>query len=530
MSRVVPLLLVGLLCTPACSGGGDKESGRPASDSTTTEAPTTTPPIPCEADDVASWSSVTPIPVTWGYRCYFNAYSSLTGGDLNGDGLPDVIVNDVRNDAERRLVALDGATGAQLWQGREQVLSVTSVGLGDLNGDDVPDVVATSRGEPVTDRPIAAADGRDGSTLWVVAPLDPPWQNVFAPQATGDIDDDGVVDWVVATGGDDGRKPQERPKIAGRLVAVSGADGSIVGSVAVPDGQEVYSSPIVIEQASGSRELIVGSGGEVFPGSLWRIPLADVVAGDDSGFVPVLSGADQSSFIAPPTSADVDGDGTADLVVSRLDGTLIVVDPLSKDGKGVRWSTPAPSPQLPRTDDGERIAVSETVPAIGQLDADPALEIVSTYKFVTKDALSTGAINRGEMLYVVQDGATGAVESSKLVLTSDSIASPLLLRRGSDPTVVCVCADHEEGARLGLWNLRSQEIQDLGLSMLDGATPVLLQGSAPGGVRLAVTVRQVDGSGDHAALSLELPDSESLWGGYLGPGGTGRLVLPTPGS
>jgi outer membrane protein assembly factor BamB len=118
----------------------------------------------------------------WAYR--IPVKDSLTQGDierapaladLTGDGVADVIVAA----EEYGLLALDGLTGARLWEVSGQ--EGHGHGLGspiclDVNQDGVPDVIWGSRTEDIYQAPndrwgtygdwIMALDGRDGSLLW----------------------------------------------------------------------------------------------------------------------------------------------------------------------------------------------------------------------------------------------------------------------------------------------------------------------------------------------------------------------------
>jgi len=308
-----------------------------------------------------------PTVTRWAFVCRGgDRTASVAAADLNGDGTADVVVQGSPRQSTSKspasyVLAIDGATGERLWQSRDTVAMITIARFGQVNDDAVLDVVVNGRGAPYDERPLVALDGRTGDRLWRVEASDPPWRNIYTPQPVGDVDGDGIGDWVISAGGDHLRQALDKPTVPGRIVMIGGADGSVLGSVDLPDGQETYASPVLFTDGQGTRSVIVGSGGEVFPGSLWRVELDAVLRGDGSKFHQLRSGEDRSAFIAPVSVADIDGDGRLEVVSVRTDGEVAAVDP---DSGEVSWSTKvsATSP-----DQMEMDTVSVSVPAVGQL-------------------------------------------------------------------------------------------------------------------------------------------------------------------
>ncbi len=329
---VVPVLLALVMV-----GCGETRDGETAQDRPSTTAGTTAGSQTSEegcGDDRVPEGALDVAGMLWVHTCLgADQTASVSLHDLNGDGVSDVVVDDPSFEDDSGVVALNGADGSQLWQSEAQIQMITIARFADLNDDGAVDVLVGGRGIPEDERPLVAIDGTDGSTIWRVEPLEPGWGNAFTPQDLGDLTGDGVLDWLVATGGDHIRAAMDPPTVAGRLMVVDGGSGKLVGSVALPEPQEIYNSPVLVHGCrSDSAHVLVGSGGEVFPGSVWRIPV-DAVTGQ-SMQVPsrhsCLAMA-MSSFIAPYQHRLIStDDGRLEAVVVRLDGLVSVLDSLQR--------------------------------------------------------------------------------------------------------------------------------------------------------------------------------------------------------
>jgi hypothetical protein len=222
------------------------------------------------------------------------------------------------------VVAVSGDTNEILWEAPHPGDAFTTPRFADLNGDGVPDVVMGGR-----EGALSALSGRDGSVLWQVNPgavADTPNPyNFFTPALTSDLDGDGVPELVVTYGGDDLRLPQE-PRDPGYVVVLSGADGRVLGVQETPDGAETYASPVVYERPDGCEWVIFGTGGETHGGAAYRAPVSSILDGTFADVVEELVPPGESGGVmAPPTLLDLTGDGELDIIITTFDGRMVAV-------------------------------------------------------------------------------------------------------------------------------------------------------------------------------------------------------------
>ena len=107
----------------------------------------------------------------------------------------------------------------------------------------------------------------------------------YSGQFIDDVNDDGVSDWLVANGGDPMKQPDEE-RDTGYLMILSGANGQTLGIADLPDGRETYMSPLLYTpHPDMATEVIYGSGGETWDGSLWSTSIDAIMDGDISASV-----------------------------------------------------------------------------------------------------------------------------------------------------------------------------------------------------------------------------------------------------
>jgi len=272
-------------------------------------------------------------------------FSSPRAVKLNGDSILDIVIGggiDGSPDA-RGVVALDGANGNVLWEFATDDEMFASAAFGDANGDGEKDVYMGGRnGE------FYAIDGQTGSMIWEFFPYpsaqaaDSGWLNFYSPQIIPDQNGDLVADILVANGGDHAALPWDTMRPPGRLMILDALTGNIIAQDTMPDGEETYCSAVCIDMNnSGVYTVIFGSGGEDDGGSLWRVPLMDLMNNDISGATMLIDDL-VNGFIAPVSLADINYDGVYDIVSQSFSGTIYAIDGLLNT---ILWEVTIPGAQ-----------------------------------------------------------------------------------------------------------------------------------------------------------------------------------------
>jgi hypothetical protein len=385
---------------------------------------------------------------------------SVSGaGDVNQDGFHDVIVGasgedpgDSPNGAGRAYVfsGRDGSLLLELVSPNEAGVGEfgTDVSdLGDVNQDGIPDLLVGAEGESVGGRAYVLS-GQDGSMLFAVVSPNAESSGQFGKSVAGadDVNLDGFADWIVGAEFED---PGNSPFNAGRAYVFSGRDGGLLHELVSPHEESSGGFGNSVDGAGdvnqdGAADLVVGArsedGGQ-----------------QDSGRAYVFSGVDGSvllELVSPGPQElgrfgqsvagadDVNQDGRPDVIVGtgeddndgRETGRVYV---LSGHDGSLLLDLLSPNPnQL------DVVAFGQSVAGAGDVDQDgwPDVLVASpsefeggrTYVFSGHNGALISELGLGAFVGaagdVDQDGMADAVAGNPSDLRANVFLSPFALR------------------------------------------------------------------------------------------------------
>lgn len=174
------------------------------------------------------------------YNAHFG-FSVAGPGDLDGDGVPDIVVGGYGvetygiNNAGA-VVAYSGTTGAEIWRydglRKRAHRGEQLAPAGDVNGDGVPDILdgsPRSEGKPYAlyAGSIAVHSGVDGSIFMEIRGQNDLDVLGAAVAPAGDLDGDGLADFMAGSPGEDPNGKLD----AGTVFFYAGADGSVLARI-----------------------------------------------------------------------------------------------------------------------------------------------------------------------------------------------------------------------------------------------------------------------------------------------------------
>jgi outer membrane protein assembly factor BamB len=257
-----------------------------------------------------------------------NIFSSPRFADLNKDNVLDVIVGAGIESVEslNGVVAFDGKTGNLLWNIKTRTQIYTSALFQDITNDGTPDVFIAGR-----DATFFAIDGLNGKIIWEFWPTEKGaarkegWLNFFTTQLVEDQNKDGFMDILTTNGGDYLAMPNEKNRPTAQLMILCSKTGKVISSAKFPEKKESYYAPHTYLNDINETMIIFGTGGETVDGALWQVPLKKLVQGNISKS-ELIARDDKKGFILNTLMADLNEDGTSDLITARMSSAIGALD------------------------------------------------------------------------------------------------------------------------------------------------------------------------------------------------------------
>lgn len=454
--------------------------------------------------------------------------SSPRVSDLNGDGVGDIVMGAGKNEyqsSKQGIIAIDGKTGKTLWQQETKDQVYGSATFYDVTGDGVADVFIGGRGPH-----FKAIDGKDGGIIWEYqyhfendSILKHARFNFNNSVLIPDQNSDGFMDLLTVNGGNSKADPySDKNRYPGVLMIFDARNGNILEADTMPDGRESYMSPILFKQPGDKDHTVIfGTGGETLNGNLFMVSLAEVKRGKLRN-ARIIASETGHGFIAPPSAADINGDGYFDIVAISHASSIFAID-----GKTTQmlWRV-----KIPNTESSNSMAV-------GNFNGDGTPDF---FTFVSKGEWpnSTGSVQ------IMLDGKDGRIAFQDSIGCT-GYSSPVVYDLNDDGIDEVIISINDFDCSLGFAGKNPSTIENrlISINFLNRNIQVIDQIDGFKNIFSTPWIGDLDDDGyldiiecqyyhrgmllSFLGMRIKRIDThvpvkrQPLWGGYMGSGGNG---------
>ena len=438
--------------------------------------------------------------------------------DLDGDNVLDVVVGTgVEELTKGSIVAINGDSGEVMWESNTNDEMFSSAQFSDLTGDGFSDVILGGRGSQ-----LSAINGVNGETIWEFnrnSSEREKWFQFYTGQFIEDQDGDGILDWLTSNGGDPKKAPTEE-RDGGYMMIISGKTGNVLGVANTPDNRETYMSPVLYRPHPDMElEVLFGTGGETWSGSLWVTSVSDILEGNISESRQIISPPENvtKGVMAPPAIADFNLDGIQDIATATFDGRIVVLDGRNYS---TMWSVDIKDYAL----GGVESAESWATPAVGYFTDDAIPDVISLYVVGTwpqYQDVSTVLIDgaNGDIVYLNDSKHFSFASPLAIDFNGDGRDESFIVRSGVAENSEGVSQRFNSGTILDSCTLIETELYNK--TELSIGTPVIVDLDSDGYLELISTTTTFYGSNseiwtvERYDLNSPAPD-KITWGAYMG--------------